>query len=168
MKLAIASLLATLYYMAASAAALTVTTRTFRTRVVRSRSSSSSSKLFSSSVRRPDATKAIQAAIEATKQYGATSPEAKVAWDAVEEMDASDNTYVCLCLCACARAKCSILDIILRQMLQLQAVEIWQIANSNRLVLACLGFSVNLSVLKKFSNYFISTFCATALPFKDH
>jgi len=44
---------------------------------------------------RPDASAAIQAALEASKKYGPTSPEARVAWDAVEEMDASDNRYVC-------------------------------------------------------------------------
>jgi hypothetical protein len=41
---------------------------------------------------RPDTSGAIQAALEATEKYGASSPEARVAWDAVEEMDASDNT----------------------------------------------------------------------------
>ena len=40
---------------------------------------------------RADASAAIQAAQEATKKYGPTSPEAKVAWDTVEEMDSSDN-----------------------------------------------------------------------------
>ena len=40
---------------------------------------------------RADATSAIQEALEASKKYGATSPEARVAWDIVEEIDASDN-----------------------------------------------------------------------------
>lgn len=44
---------------------------------------------------RPDATDAIQAALEASRKYGATSPEARVAWDAVEDMDARDNRFVC-------------------------------------------------------------------------
>ena len=41
---------------------------------------------------RTDASAAIQAAQEASAKFGPTSPEAKVAWDTVEEMDASDNT----------------------------------------------------------------------------
>ena len=40
---------------------------------------------------RPDASSAIQEALEASKKFGPTSPEARVAWDIVEEMDASDN-----------------------------------------------------------------------------
>jgi hypothetical protein len=48
----------------------------------------------SSTTRRPDASAAIQAALEASRAYGPTSPEARVAWDAVEEMDASDNRFV--------------------------------------------------------------------------
>jgi CP12 domain len=43
---------------------------------------------------RPDSSAAVAAALEATKKYGATSPEARVAWDTVEEMDSSDNRYV--------------------------------------------------------------------------
>jgi len=43
---------------------------------------------------RTDASDAIKAAQDASEKYGPTSPEAKVAWDTVEEMDASDNTYV--------------------------------------------------------------------------
>mmetsp|Transcript_44070 Transcript_44070/g.92692 ORF Transcript_44070/g.92692 Transcript_44070/m.92692 type:complete len:102 (+) Transcript_44070:199-504(+) len=37
---------------------------------------------------------AIQAAMEASKKYGPASKEARVLWDIVEEMDASDNRYV--------------------------------------------------------------------------
>ena len=37
---------------------------------------------------------AIQAALEASKKFGPTSQEARVLWDIVEEMDASDNRYV--------------------------------------------------------------------------
>jgi hypothetical protein len=43
---------------------------------------------------RPDSSAAIQQAMEISKTYGASSPEAAVAWDAIEEMDASDNRYV--------------------------------------------------------------------------
>ena len=52
-------------------------------------SAATSTALFSTV--RPDASKAIKAALDASKKYGATSPEARVAWDIVEEMDASDN-----------------------------------------------------------------------------
>eukprot|EP00565_Helicotheca_tamesis_P008586 CAMPEP_0185728804 /NCGR_PEP_ID=MMETSP1171-20130828/4199_1 /TAXON_ID=374046 /ORGANISM="Helicotheca tamensis, Strain CCMP826" /LENGTH=203 /DNA_ID=CAMNT_0028397549 /DNA_START=50 /DNA_END=661 /DNA_ORIENTATION=+ len=41
---------------------------------------------------RVDSSEAVKAALDATKKYGATSPEARVAWDIVEEMDASDNS----------------------------------------------------------------------------
>lgn len=37
---------------------------------------------------------AIKAAMEASKKHGPTSKEARVLWDIVEEMDASDNRYV--------------------------------------------------------------------------
>jgi hypothetical protein len=37
---------------------------------------------------------AIAAAMAASKQYGPASPEARVAWDTVEEINASDNRYV--------------------------------------------------------------------------
>lgn len=40
---------------------------------------------------RVDSSDAVKAALEASKKYGATSKEARVAWDIVEEMDASDN-----------------------------------------------------------------------------
>ena len=47
---------------------------------------------FSSiAVPRPDATKAVQEAMKITESYGISSREAKVAWDIVEEIDASDN-----------------------------------------------------------------------------
>jgi len=39
-------------------------------------------------------TDAIEAALEASKKYGPTSQEARVLWDIVEEMDASDNRCV--------------------------------------------------------------------------
>jgi hypothetical protein len=37
---------------------------------------------------------AIAAAMAASKKYGPASPEARVAWDTVEEINASDNRYV--------------------------------------------------------------------------
>ena len=43
---------------------------------------------------RTDSSEAVKAALEASKQYGATSKEARLAWEAVEEMDSSDNRYV--------------------------------------------------------------------------
>ena len=39
---------------------------------------------------RPDASDAIQEALRISKEHGATSIEARVAWETVEEMDASD------------------------------------------------------------------------------
>lgn len=43
--------------------------------------------------RRPDATKAVEEALKITASFGIDSNEAKVAWDIVEEMDASDNRW---------------------------------------------------------------------------
>jgi len=48
-------------------------------------------RLFAAEQNRPDASSAIKEAMKASEKYGPTSPEARVAWDAVEEMDASDN-----------------------------------------------------------------------------
>lgn len=42
---------------------------------------------------RPDATEAIKAAMAASEKYGATSVEARMAWETVEEMDSSDTRY---------------------------------------------------------------------------
>ena len=39
----------------------------------------------------PDASAAVEEALKITAAFGINSPEAKVAWDVVEEMDASDN-----------------------------------------------------------------------------
>ena len=39
---------------------------------------------------------AVKAALAATKEFGPTSKEAALAWDIVEEMDASDNRCVCV------------------------------------------------------------------------
>ena len=43
---------------------------------------------------RAAAAEAIEAALAASKEHGPTSPEARVLWDIVEEMDASDNRCV--------------------------------------------------------------------------
>ncbi|KAL7543756.1 hypothetical protein ACHAXR_013448 [Thalassiosira sp. AJA248-18] len=40
---------------------------------------------------RPDATEAIADALRMSEEYGATSSEARVAWDIVEEMDSNDS-----------------------------------------------------------------------------
>ena len=45
---------------------------------------------------RGDSTSAIKEAIEASRKYGPSSPEARVAWDIVEEINASDNRLVSL------------------------------------------------------------------------
>ena len=37
---------------------------------------------------------AVEKALAASKEFGATSKEAALLWDIVEEMDASDNRYV--------------------------------------------------------------------------
>lgn len=41
---------------------------------------------------RPDTTHFVAAALEASKTYGATSKEAQIAWETVEEMSSSDNS----------------------------------------------------------------------------
>jgi hypothetical protein len=46
----------------------------------------SSSALFS----RPDSSKAVAEALHISKEFGAGSDEAKIAWETVEEMDSSD------------------------------------------------------------------------------
>ena len=43
---------------------------------------------------RPDASQAIQDALAASEKYGAGSPEARIAWEVVEDMDSADNRYV--------------------------------------------------------------------------
>jgi len=42
---------------------------------------------------RPDASSAVEEALKISAAFGIESKEAKVAWDIVEEMDASDNRY---------------------------------------------------------------------------
>ena len=54
-------------------------------------SASSSRAMTTLAAARPDSSAAIQEALEASKKFGATSPEARVAWEIVEEMDSSDN-----------------------------------------------------------------------------
>jgi len=41
---------------------------------------------------RPDTSELIQTALEASKKFGASSAEARLAWETVEEMDASSRT----------------------------------------------------------------------------
>ena len=53
--------------------------------------SSSSNNVMIRHAQPQSVTEAIQAALDASRKYGATSPEAQVLWDAVEEMNASDN-----------------------------------------------------------------------------
>jgi CP12 domain len=48
--------------------------------------------LAASSNDRPDASSSIQEALALSKEYGPTSPEARLAWEAVEEMDASRSS----------------------------------------------------------------------------
>ena len=43
---------------------------------------------------RADSSEAISAALEASKKFGATSKEAKLAWEIVEDIDASDDRCV--------------------------------------------------------------------------
>lgn len=49
--------------------------------------------------------KAIQEAKAASEKYGAASPEARVAWDVVEELDAADNRCVCVWLVVSVHAR---------------------------------------------------------------
>ena len=42
---------------------------------------------------RPDVSEMISEAIRITEQNGVSSVDAKLAWDAVEEIDANDNRY---------------------------------------------------------------------------
>lgn len=50
--------------------------------------STSSTQLFAAKTQASDL---IKEAIAAGKKYGASSPEARLAWEAVEEVNASDN-----------------------------------------------------------------------------
>ena len=42
---------------------------------------------------RADSSDLVKQALEASKKFGASSPEARLAWEAVEEVDSSDNRY---------------------------------------------------------------------------
>jgi hypothetical protein len=53
--------------------------------------SSVSSSSSTSAASRPDVTQAVADAVNAAKRYGAASPEARLAWETVEELSASDN-----------------------------------------------------------------------------
>ena len=58
-----------------------------------------------------DTRSAVRQALDISKKFGVTSPEARVAWDAVEEMRANDDRYVCRgCewMCATASAMCAV------------------------------------------------------------
>merc|ERR550539_1407446 len=41
---------------------------------------------------RADSSALVEEALKISKEFGATSPEARLAWEAVEEVDASDNS----------------------------------------------------------------------------
>lgn len=69
---------ACLYLFISSVTAFTTTTRVVPAR---------STVLFA----RPDSSQAVAAALEASKKHGATSVEARLAWEAVEDMDGADN-----------------------------------------------------------------------------
>lgn len=43
---------------------------------------------------RPDTSARVEEALKITASFGIDSKEARVAWDIVEEIDASDNRYV--------------------------------------------------------------------------
>mmetsp|Transcript_1691 Transcript_1691/g.4150 ORF Transcript_1691/g.4150 Transcript_1691/m.4150 type:complete len:235 (+) Transcript_1691:145-849(+) len=45
-----------------------------------------------SAATRPDTSAMIQEALRLSKEHGASSPEARLAWEAVEEVDAADNS----------------------------------------------------------------------------
>ena len=42
---------------------------------------------------RADSASLVEEALAASKKFGASSPEARLAWEAVEEVSASDNRY---------------------------------------------------------------------------
>lgn len=50
-----------------------------------------STNAFSAAPSRPDTSALVQEALKVTAAHGIESQEAQVAWDIVEEMDASDN-----------------------------------------------------------------------------
>ena len=50
-----------------------------------------STQLFAGKAAKVDSADLVKEAIQISKKFGATSPEARLAWEAVEEVDASDN-----------------------------------------------------------------------------
>lgn len=42
---------------------------------------------------RADSSKLVEEALAASKKFGASSPEARLAWETVEEVDSSDNRW---------------------------------------------------------------------------
>jgi hypothetical protein len=45
---------------------------------------------------RVDSSALVKEALEISKKFGASSPEARLAWESVEEVSASDNRCVCV------------------------------------------------------------------------
>jgi hypothetical protein len=66
------------------------TTTAFTGPMARSSRQTTSAVVLQAAVR-PDTSKIIQEALAKSKQFGPTSTEARLAWEAVEEMDASTN-----------------------------------------------------------------------------
>ena len=86
MKFAFASLLLAL------ATTTTTTTNAFTVIVAApSRQTAKSITVALKAAVRPDTSKIIQEALAKSKEFGPTSTEARLAWEAVEEMDASTN-----------------------------------------------------------------------------
>lgn len=54
----------------------------------------SSDRFTSRLASRVDSSDFVKEALEISKKFGASSPEARLAWEAVEEMDSSDNRWV--------------------------------------------------------------------------
>ena len=67
------------------------TTNAFTGPMVRSSRQTTTSTIVLQAAVRPDTSKIIQEALAKSKQFGPTSMEARLAWEAVEEMDASTN-----------------------------------------------------------------------------
>ena len=59
-------------------------------------SSSMQAPMTALSATRVDTSDLIEEALAASKKYGASSPEARLAWEVVEEIDASDNSVATL------------------------------------------------------------------------
>ena len=85
--------ISTLAIIAAAAAATTTTSVTEVSAFVPSSFRRSTTTTFVSSLSstRVDSADLVKEALEISKKFGASSPEARLAWEAVEEVDASDN-----------------------------------------------------------------------------